>query len=265
MRQLQASIRQSRNHSRPQEGSGRLERQLRRRVAQLEARLQRIEQARPGSDEAPAIDYVSFEHEFRGSRQDVTRRLRAYLELFQGRGNVLDLGCGRGEFVEILSSAGLDVLGVDRSPAMIAFCLDRGLQVVCADAFGYLADVPDASVGGISAFQLIEHLHPSQIVQLVGLCGSKLQPGGVLVLETVNPMCAMALGNFYLDPTHVRPVPAPLLHFIARQAGLHVDAVRFSAPVPGCEAPPALEVAAGFPPDACLYQDYAVIATRCAA
>jgi 2-polyprenyl-3-methyl-5-hydroxy-6-metoxy-1,4-benzoquinol methylase len=207
------------------------------------------------------FDYFMFEHRFRGSVEDIKRRQSAYLDLFRGRTNVLDLGCGRGEFVEVLGEAGVPVRGVDSNRDMVEFCRDRGLPVEEGDLFAYLEGVADGSLDGLFAAQVVEHLPPRQIVRLVELCERKLRPGGLMVLETINPTCLEAMNWFYLDPSHVRPVPAGLLQFVAEQAGFRAGRLRFSAPVEA-GAPPILETSEGVPAEAEGYQDYALVAER---
>jgi O-antigen chain-terminating methyltransferase len=211
---------------------------------------------------AQSFDYFLFEHRFRGTRADIKQRQLAYLELFRGRESVLDLGCGRGEFAELLSEQRIPVLGVDRDADMIAECRERGLPVVHADVFNYLGALPAASVDGIFAAQLVEHLTPGQVLSLVQLCRAKLKIGGLVVLETVNPHCSFALGNFYLDPTHVRPVPPQLLAFMLAQSGFDPQSFRFSAPLPESAADATLTLTTDWDARVFAYQDYAVIAVR---
>lgn len=210
----------------------------------------------------PPFDYFLFEQRFRGPVAEIRRRQTGYLDLFRGRRAVLDLGCGRGEFLELLTELDIPVTGVDQSEDMVDFCRGRGLPAVQADLFAYLESLPDAHLDGVFVAQVVEHLPPTAIARLIGLCGRKLQPGGVMVAETVNPGCPVALGNFYLDPTHVRPVPAELLRFLFEQALFEVRCLRFSAPAGGGERAEVLELESGFALEAQHYQDYAVVAVR---
>ena len=210
-----------------------------------------------------SFDYFMFEHKFRGSVAEIKRRQSAYLELFRGRENVLDLGCGRGEFVELLSEEGVNVTGVDSSQDMVGFCQDRGLPVIMADMFDYLKSLPDASLDGIFTSQVVEHLSPERILMLINLCEEKLKPGGVIVAETVNTNCPVALSNFYLDPTHVRPVPPEMLRFMFEQGAFRIQTFRFSSPLPGSNSNEVLDSASGFAQEGSVYQDYAIIAIRC--
>lgn len=209
-----------------------------------------------------AFDYFRFEAQFRGTVADIKLRQTKYLELFLGRERVLDLGSGRGEFVELLMEHGIDVTGVDLNPDMVEFCRKRDLPVVRADLFEYLDRLPDASVDGIFAAQVVEHLGPNQLPRLIRYCAEKLRTGGVAVIETLNANCSAALHWFYLDPTHVRPVLPELLRFVFEQGPFEVRSVRFSGPVPGSDVADVLEVTSGWPPEIRHYQDYAVVAIR---
>lgn len=208
------------------------------------------------------FDYFMFEQRFRGARSEIKRHQSAYVELFLGKERIVDLGCGRGEFVELLSERGLNATGVDNHPEMIEFCRERGLRVELADIFDYLRETPPASLDAIFVSQVVEHFGTERIVELVGLCAASLKAGGVLVAETINPHCPVALGNFYLDPSHVRPVPAELLRFICEENEFKAPLLRFSAPVFESNAPASLDVQGGLPVEAKLYQDYAVIAYK---
>lgn len=217
---------------------------------------------RNGKTLVQPFDYFMFEHEFRGARSDIKQRQSAYLDLFRGRGNVLDLGCGRGEFVELLSEKGIPITGVDQDEDMVAECCERSLRVIRADVFDYLRTLTEASVDGIFAAQLVEHLTPERVLTLVELCQAKLKTGGIVVLETVNPHCSLALGNFYLDPTHVRPIPPRLLAFMLAQSGFALQTFQFSSPVPESGASATLAITTDWDARVNAYQDYAVIAVR---
>jgi 2-polyprenyl-3-methyl-5-hydroxy-6-metoxy-1,4-benzoquinol methylase len=208
------------------------------------------------------FDYFMFEHRFRGSVSAIKRRHAKYLPLFRDCRNVLDAGCGRGEFIEQLSERGINVTGIDISEDMVDFCRDRGLRVVHADMFDYLRRLPDARLDGFFSAQVVEHLPPERIFELVTLCGKKLESGAVIVIETPNPACPEALGNFSIDPTHVRPVPAQMLGYLLEQASFKVRCVQFSAPAWGTATTEVLDVTGDFPRDVSSYQDYAVVATR---
>jgi SAM-dependent methyltransferase len=180
------------------------------------------------------FDYFLFQEYHRGSEALIRDRQRTYLKHFEGREPIWDLGCGRGEFLELLSQHGIAALGVDESADAVQLCREKGLQVVQTDLFAFLEASADESAGGIFAAQLIEHLPVELQLRLVDLCFQKLKPGAPLILETINPECLFALArNFYLDPTHVRPVHPELLRFAIDTRGFCNAQVEFSGPVEG--------------------------------
>jgi O-antigen chain-terminating methyltransferase len=220
-----------------------------------------------GYGERPAFqlvpfDYFLFEQRFRGSVADIKQRQANYLELFVGRRNVLDLGCGRGEFVELLQEQGVNVIGVDSNSDMADFCRDKGLSVIQADLLAYLAGVADGSLDGIFIAQVIEHFAPLLIWEFLQICSQKLAKGGVIVLETINPGCAQAMHWFYLDPTHVRPVQPDLLRFMLEQAAFAEISMIYSAPLGSSHAEPVMRCASTTSEVAALYQDYAAVGFR---
>lgn len=170
--------------------------------------------------------YRAFEDRYRGARDVIKQRLRAYTPFLaplaaQWPGAAaLDLGCGRGEWLELLGEHGFAATGVDLDDGMLAACRERGLAVETADALSALRARPDASLALVSAFHLVEHL-PFDVVQaLIGEALRALRPGGLLILETPNPEnLVVGASSFYLDPSHVRPLPPDLLAFAAEHAG----------------------------------------------
>jgi O-antigen chain-terminating methyltransferase len=214
-----------------------------RRVEELEERvlrLERVERAaekqEPGTSgarhqeprpQAPEMDYFAFEARMRGSTGDVRARQHPYLEDFRDAAPVLDVGCGRGEFLVLLREAGIEAHGVDRDADMVAFCRAEGLDVEHADAVEYLAGLADGSLGGVFAAQLVEHLRPPSLVRLLELAAAKLRPDGVLVAETVNPLALGALKNYFADLTHAQPLVPETLVLLVRQAGFQRADVRF--------------------------------------
>jgi O-antigen chain-terminating methyltransferase len=178
-----------------------------------------------------ALDFARFAARFRGSEEHVKAGQRLYLPNFEGCQNVLDIGCGRGEFLEIMRAASIPAVGIDLSPESVAICRLNGLQAQTADLFPYLAGLPEESLDGIFCAQVVEHLPPQRLPEMIQLCASRLARGGVMVIETPNPEClAIFATHFYLDPTHTRPVPHPLLAFYLEEFGVGVVEVRKLAP-----------------------------------
>ena len=211
--------------------------QATRLVAELEERLTRLERRERGSGggagpgapapttvavqpAAAAIpDYFAFESRMRGSTSVIRARQQPYVDDFRAAAPVLDVGCGRGEFLELLRDAGIEATGVDADADMAAYAQGEGLAVVQADALAHLAALPDGSLGGIFASQLVEHLPPAVLFRLLELAVAKLRPGGLLVAETINPLSPLALRNYFADLTHAQPVVPETLELLARQAG----------------------------------------------
>ncbi len=231
----------------------------------------------PASPEAPAFDYPHFEERFRGSEQEIRARQQTYVPVFAQRAPVLDVACGRGEFLRLLRESGIEARGVDLDPDMVARCREQHLEVALGDAFAYLESLSDESVGGVFSAQFIEHLPTAGYVRLIQLAYQKLRRGGALLLETQNPEClAIFSQSFFLDPTHVRPVPAAQLRFWMEEAGFRNLATHYVSPLaPRLPELPLLESALGnealehwnreaqrFNRTYFGYQDYAVVGIK---
>ncbi|KUG21234.1 hypothetical protein ASZ90_009016 [hydrocarbon metagenome] len=177
------------------------------------------------------LNYFVFEDHFRGSREDIRERQRAFVRYFEGCSNVLDIGCGRGEFLELMRDEGIGARGVDLDETMVEFCRSRGLEVELNDAVSYLEQIEDESLDGVFIDQVVEHLEPAYLVRLLELCYRKLKYGFYLIAETVNPLSFASLANFYIDMTHVRPVHPATLKFLFGAAGFREIEVDFLSPV----------------------------------
>jgi O-antigen chain-terminating methyltransferase len=149
---------------------------------------------------------------------------------------VLDVGCGRGEFLELLRERGIRARGIDVNPAMVEVCRGKGLEAETGDALTYLRGLPDGSLGGLFAAQVVEHLEPRYLTRLLDAAFDKLRPGTPIVLETINPACWFAFFESYIrDLTHVRPVHPDTLKYLMIATGFqHVD-IRYRAPYPESE------------------------------
>ncbi len=185
-----------------------------------------------GTAEIAAEQYLAFEDLHRGSREEIKERQRTYLGDFVG-GPILDLGCGRGEFLELCREAGLEARGIDTNPRMVEACRALGLSVEQGEALAHLQGLPDGSLGGVFCSHLMEHLQPQSLTALVQLVHAKLKPGGVFIAETPNPACLTVFsGAFYLDLTHEKPIHPLVARFLLEAAGFKEVAIRFLNPYP---------------------------------
>jgi O-antigen chain-terminating methyltransferase len=141
---------------------------------------------------------------------------------------VLDIGCGRGEFLGLLREAGVEARGVDLDGDMVAYCRGEGLDVEQAGATEHLEGLGDGALGGIFAAQVVEHLPAPELVRLLELAAVKLRPGGLFVAETINPLSPIALRNYFADLTHAQPLVPETLELLARQSGFASVEVRFA-------------------------------------
>ena len=187
----------------------------------------------PAGADALSYKYVGFEDAFRGSTEAIREGLRQYVPLFAGASDVLDVGCGRGEFLGLLRDDGVGARGIDLNESMVAVCREKGLDASVADALGYLRSVPDGSLGGLFAAQVVEHLEPAYLTHVLETAFDKLRPGAPIVLETINPACWFAFFESYIrDITHVRPLHPDTLTFLLVASGFQRTEVRYSAPYP---------------------------------
>ena len=234
---------------------------------------------------ARAVDehlYVELERRFRGTEAEISERLSRYLPYLRNRvgGPVVDLGCGRGELLKLLRAEGIPARGIDGSASMVAHCRERGLDAIQGDLFAALAAAEERSLGAVVSFHVVEHLPPDSLDRLVRLAWRALHPGGLLILETPNPLSlVVAARNFWLDPTHRRPVHPDALRLSFELAGFDPVERLDLRPFPAADRLPELDLAA-FPEaqrdladrinrlrdrlDDLLFgfQDYALIGTR---
>ena len=209
---------------------------------EVEHRVVRLERRERTADGVPSLpvatlaaqpaaaaipDYFAFEARMRASPEEIRDRQRVYLDDFRDAAPVLDVGCGRGEFLRLLAQAGIEASGVDADADMVAYARGEGLDVAHADALEHLAALGDGSLGGIFAAQVVEHLPAAVLVRLLELAAAKLRPGGVLVAETINPLTLSALRHYFADLTHAQPLVPDTLALLARQAGFRTVDVRY--------------------------------------
>jgi SAM-dependent methyltransferase len=185
------------------------------------------------SSEALSAKYVGFEDQFRGAEEDIAARQAEYVEIFSGASDVLDIGCGRGEFLALLAARGIRARGVDVNDSMVEVCRQKGLDASKADALGYLRAQPAGSLGGLIAAQVVEHLDPAYLTNLLDAAYAALRPGAPIVLETINPACWFAFFESYVrDITHVRPLHPDTLKFLLQASGFGGVEIRYQAPYP---------------------------------
>ncbi|HLE20797.1 MAG TPA: class I SAM-dependent methyltransferase [Vicinamibacteria bacterium] len=219
-------------------------------------------------------EYVAFEQRFRGASEEIRERLIGYVKHFNGSAPIVELGCGRGEFLELLRDAGLEGRGVDGNAEMVNVCRERGLTVEEGDLLSYLSGLDEESVGGIFAAQVVEHLPPAILREALTASYRALRKGGRIVLETVNTKSVLALiESFYRDLTHQKPLHPETLDFLLRSCGFREVLIEYRNPV--SERSKLLSVTSDDPStrtlndnfrklNALLFgdQDYAAIATK---
>jgi O-antigen chain-terminating methyltransferase len=165
--------------------------------------------------------YAALESEVRGTRGEIQKRWRAYLPLIPRKGPVLDLGCGRGEWLELLRQEGIAARGVDSNRLMVAECRERHLTAERAEALEYLAQVPDGSLGAVTVLRVLERLPFPQLVRLLDEVARVLRPGGTAIFEAPNPdNILVACRDFYKDPIRRHPLPSEVLRFLVEARGM---------------------------------------------
>jgi O-antigen chain-terminating methyltransferase len=213
-------------------------------------------------DSRSAGFYLDLERRFRGTADEISARAQPYLSLLQTDPAlftpVLDIGSGRGEWLALLARENLSASGVDLNPINGHFCRSRGLEVRTGDAIAYLASLAPASLGTVTAFHLVEHLPFATLLALTDEILRVLKPGGLLIYETPNPEnILVATQYFWIDPTHIKPLPPDLLHFLVLQRGFTNAEIRRLHPGEPSPTPDATLQALLSGP-----RDYAVIAVK---
>ena len=215
-----------------------------RRARELEERLLRLERRdsaprsvaeQPRQDALP--DYFAYETRMRAPTAEIRERQAPYVEVLNGHEPVLDVGCGRGELLELLRDAGIAARGIDADPDMVAFARGEGLDVEQADLLEALSSVGEGSLGAVTALQVVEHLPPPALRRFLELALRALRPGGLLVAETINPASPAALRHYFADLTHAQPLVPETLELLARHAGFAETELRYlNAPPPHDDA-----------------------------
>ena len=188
--------------------------------------------ASPPADDV-SYRYVAFENRFRGSTGEIRARVADYLPYFEGASEVLDVGCGRGEFLDLLRERNISASGVDINNDMVELCRARGLDVVQGDALDHLEELDDGALGGLFAAQVVEHLEPARLLAFIDTAHRKLRPGAPLALETINVASWSAFFRSYVrDITHARPVHPETLQFLVSTAGFRNAEIVYRSPYP---------------------------------
>jgi O-antigen chain-terminating methyltransferase len=182
----------------------------------------------------PEIEYLAFEDRHRGRREEVKARQAQYVALFHDLpGPVLDLGCGRGEFLELLAQAGVAAWGVDLNQEMVDQVQALGLKAHRAEGSAHLRTLAPASLGGLFLAQVVEHLDLPGLTALLVAAHRALAPGGLILAETINPQSLVTFASaFYLDPTHTRPIHPEAARFLLESAGFKEIRIILANPVP---------------------------------
>ena len=222
-------------------------------------------EARP---QRPVLDelYAAFENQFRGTPEHIREGLKVYLPLLKDAGiasDILDLGCGRGEWLELLRDEGSQARGVESNRAMIDSQRDRNLEIVQADALAYLRGLPENSLRAVTAFHLIEHIGLAELIDLLDEINRVLRPGGLLIVETPNPKnLVVGACNFYSDPTHHKPLFPETLEFIVKHRGFVRTQLQYLHPVEGSPFQDSSEAAQALNSWLFSARDFAIVAWK---
>jgi 2-polyprenyl-3-methyl-5-hydroxy-6-metoxy-1,4-benzoquinol methylase len=182
------------------------------------------------------FDSFDFARRHRGTEDDLIAHMTKYASQFGGVQRVLDVGCGRGEFLDACAQVGVGSYGIDVDPDMVSRCRMKGLEVYQADVLEHLRALEDRSLDGIFSSQVVEHMTAAELFDFVQLAAAKMRRGAAIILETINPDTFTALRWFWMDPTHRQPVPPAMLRFLLEGAGFTLRDVLYTSPLPEQEA-----------------------------
>lgn len=203
----------------------------------VDSRLQRLEEAERRRSYDPFYPSTAFEDRFRGPQSGLVELYAPLADELVVQSPVLEIGCGQGSLLDLLAERGVPASGVELDRDLAAGCRARGLDVIAGDGLEVLARAPDGSLGAVVLLQVIEHLSPQRVCELVVLACQKLRPEGWLVMETPNPQSLYVFARaFYIDPTHHTPVHPAYLEFLVREAGFEGARIQWLSPVAEDEA-----------------------------
>lgn len=175
--------------------------------------------------------YYLFERFHREDSESLGKKQAEYFHFFTGKEKILDVGCGRGEFLAFLKEKSVEACGVDSNRVMVESCREKGLKVECADLIDYLTGIDDDTFGGMFCSQVVEHLSAQRITAFIKLAWSKLRPGGTIVVETLNPLSLAGMTeHFYRDFTHTTPVHPETLAFLMESSGFTDVRIKYKSP-----------------------------------
>lgn len=208
------------------------ERQIVKALSYMDTLYQKVELENKRKYMNSSVDdnlYLRFEDKFRGNSDEIKSRLSYYINNYILRNVnkeddkiIIDIGCGRGEWLDILQQNGFSAIGVDNNEIMVKLCQEKGFEAVCEDAIKYLGRLDEKSVKLLTCFQVVEHLHFDQLNGLLKEISRVLDDNGMLIIETPNAHnLEVGSHNFYIDPTHKRPVHPSLLEFLAQEKGIN--------------------------------------------
>lgn len=237
------------------------------RIAELE---KEIEKEKKEKNEKMDFDYLKFEDKYRGTQEEIKNRLNSYTEYFQGKTNILDIGCGRGEFLELLKEKNICAKGIDIEEDMILMCIQKGLDVKNIDALEYLNSLEDNSLGGIIMNQVIEHMEPKYLCKLIKVAHKKLQEGAYIVTETINPQSLIVFTEaYFMDPSHNRMIHPYTIQFLLENDEFKDVSIKYMNKVEDLLIPQSADFPEGFNKainklnDVVYgYRDYAVIGRK---
>ena len=191
-----------------------------------------------GGSDYEEIDYFDFENHFRGSIDSIKKAQEAYIPYFKDKKNVIDIGCGRGEFLSLMQDNGINAVGVDIYEPYADYCRMKGLNAECGDGSEYLSKLE--SVDGIFVGQVVEHLKPHQIIRLCNAAYEKLSDGGCIIIETPNPTSLSIYTNaFYIDPSHIKPVhPLTMKYYLEKAGFRNIEIIFTESSKPQVSIPP---------------------------